>query len=167
MAVGWILLYRSLQEHWLWKEKPFSRGQAWIDLIFTVNHENKKVPFDGGFITVKRGQTVTSLRKLSERWGWSVGKVSRFLNVLETDKMLTRNSDTKKTVLTIENYKDYQDKRNTKKTQTEHRRNTGGTQTETNKELIKNYIKNDKENTAAGGGLPSADERPIWERMRE
>ena len=34
---GFVGVHRSLQEHWLWDEKPFSKGQAWIDLIMLAN----------------------------------------------------------------------------------------------------------------------------------
>ena len=32
-ASGWIKVSRAIQEHWVWDEKPFSKGQAWIDLL--------------------------------------------------------------------------------------------------------------------------------------
>lgn len=105
---GWISLHRRLQEHWTWKDKPFSKGQAWIDLLLMVNHEDKKVPLGKEIITVKRGSRITSIRKLCERWGWSNTKVVRFLEQLKNDKMITYFSDTKKTVLTIDKYDDYQ-----------------------------------------------------------
>jgi hypothetical protein len=56
---GWITLSRKIQDHWLWqKNKPFDYRSAWIDLLLTVNHEDKKIPFGGQVIMVKRGSTV-------------------------------------------------------------------------------------------------------------
>lgn len=117
MAEGWIALNRRLEDHWLWEDKPFSKGQAWIDLIMMANHEEKKIPFGNEIVLVKRGSRITSISKLSIRWGWSRKKVLDFLKVLEKEKMLVRKSDTKKTLLTIVNYGIYQDLRNTKETQ--------------------------------------------------
>lgn len=116
---GFIALYRNIADHWLWDDKPFSRGQAWIDLLLTVNHTDKKIMFNGELTTIKRGQTITSIRQLCDRWGWSNNKVTRFLKMLESEQMLTRKSDTKKTVITIDNYSLWQDQENEKRQQSD------------------------------------------------
>lgn len=116
---GFIALYRNILDHWLWDDKPFSRGQAWIDLLLTVNHADKKIMFNGELTTIKRGQTITSIRQLCDRWGWSNNKVTRFLKMLESEQMLTRKSDSKKTVLTIDNYSSWQDQENKKRQQSD------------------------------------------------
>ena len=43
MNEGWVKTYRSLTDHWVWQDKPFSKGQAWMDLLLMVNHCEKKV----------------------------------------------------------------------------------------------------------------------------
>jgi len=106
---GWISVYRNIQDCWIWKETPFSKGQAWIDLLLLTNHEDKKILFDGELITVERGQRITSIRQLADRWGWSRDKVSNFLNLLESDGMLRQTRDKKRTHIVIENYSKYQD----------------------------------------------------------
>lgn len=116
---GFIALYRNILDHWLWDDKPFSRGQAWIDLLLTVNHADKKIMFNGELTTIKRGQTITSIRQLCDRWGWSNNKVTRFLKILESEQMLTRKSDSKKTVITIDNYGFWQDQENEKRQQSD------------------------------------------------
>ena len=113
---GWQKVYRDITNHWLWEDKPFSRGQAFIDLLLMVNHQDKKILFNGDVIEVKRGSKITSLRKLSEEWGWSTKKTKKFLELLEKDKMVTVQSDNKKTLVTIENYSLYQDSGNTEET---------------------------------------------------
>lgn len=128
---GYIKLYRDVQGHDLWDDKPFARGQAWIDLLMMVNHEDKQVLFEGRFVPVYRGARMTSLHKLAERWGWSVGKTSRFLNELEKANMIRQERNSKRTMISIVNYGIYQtsqnSRRNTDGTLTEHRRNTDGT----------------------------------------
>ena len=122
---GYIKLYRKIQNHWLWKDKPFSRGQAWIDLILLANHKGSSTVIDGAKIEISAGSFVTSLRKLGDRWGWSYTKVDRFLKLLENEKMLLQNRDTKKTVLYLENYALFQESER----KTQHRKITEMTQT--------------------------------------
>ena len=109
MHDGWIRLYRKLQECWVWEDKePFDKIGAWIDLLLTANHADAKLLFNGELITVQRGQILTSVRKLSVKWKWSVNKVYRFLKLLESDKMLQKESNKDRTLLTIVNYSVYQ-----------------------------------------------------------
>lgn len=142
---GWITLSRSLQEHWLWECKPFSKGQAWIDLIMLANHKDKICAFGSSMVPVKRGQTVTSIQKLSARWGWDRKTVTNFLNILESDGMIAKCSTTQWTTITIIKYDDFQNHGTTKRTtngQRDGQRRDSALPT--NKEL-KELIKNDKE----------------------
>lgn len=36
---GWIKLHRKLSDNPLWTCEPFTKGQAWVDLILLANHE--------------------------------------------------------------------------------------------------------------------------------
>jgi DNA replication protein DnaD len=126
MSQGWFSIHRQIASHWLWNDKPFSKGQAWIDILLMVNHEDRKVPLGNEIILVKRGSKITSIRKLCDRWGWSNTKVKAFLKLLENDKMLVQKSDTTKTVLTVCNYNDYQDNKSEK---TSEKRQTNVTKT--------------------------------------
>ena len=106
---GWISLHRSIEDHWLWEtDRAFTRLEAWIDILLMVNHKERKIMIGNDLITVKRGQKITSIRKLCERWSWSNSKVKKFLELLERDEMLIVKSDTKKTVITVVNYDFYQ-----------------------------------------------------------
>lgn len=170
MVEGWNKIYRSIQEHWLWTCEPFSRGQAWIDLLLMANHKEAKIMVNGNLEVVERGQRITSIRKLSDRWKWSTKKVTHFLDQLVKDKMIEYISDSSKTVVTIVNYDKYQGKEtplnvdntdldggigNTEETQKKHEGNTEesakkhrGNAEEKQKKTNKNdkeYIKNDKE----------------------
>lgn len=108
---GWVSIHRSLFDHWIWTDKgEFDKRSAWIDLILMVNHEDKKVLINGKLETIKRGQRITSLNKLAERWKWSRKKVTNFLNLLEEDGMIiAKKEQGKYTVITIVNYSFYQD----------------------------------------------------------
>ena len=104
---GFIPINRKLFEHWLWQDKPYAKGQAWIDLISLANFKDRKIPFKDGVAVLKRGEINSSLGTLAVRWGWSRMSVKRFLNVLECDKMVTVNSTTHGTVITLVNYSLY------------------------------------------------------------
>ena len=138
MARGWIRIYRKIQECVLWDDfEAFDRRSAWIDLLLLANHEDKKIVFDGKPMTVKAGQRITSIRLLSERWHWSKDRVRRFLDLLEAEGMISKESDNRRTLLTIEKYSIYQGTcdtdeytdKDTDGTQTGHRRDTHKTQT--------------------------------------
>lgn len=130
MAKGYIKLHRQIQDCWLWKKERFTMGQAWVDLLLMANHEDKKMLFEGKLIIVKKGQFITSILKLSERWKWNRKTVSNFLKVLEDDKMVTTERTTKGTTITIVNWDVFQDRGSTEGT-TE--RTTTGQQRDTNK----------------------------------
>ena len=148
MSKGWISVHRKLWDSWLWNDKPFSKGQAWIDLLMLANHTDDKTLIDGNLVDVKRGERITSLRKLSERWGWSITKTKKFFDTLQKEQMIVYKSDTKKTTYTIVNYSDYQDTNNSRSnaevTQKENRSNTEVTQKETNNNVnnVNNVNKN-------------------------
>lgn len=117
MSKGWISIHRKLQCHWLWGDKPFSKGQAWIDLLLLANHEDTKFLHGGQLIDAKRGDVITSEVKLMDRWGWSKSKVRTFLEMLEKDSMIIKKADSKKTTLTIVNYGVWQDSQTAKELQ--------------------------------------------------
>ena len=108
MAKGWVVIYRSIMDNPLWEDKPFSRGQAWIDMILLASHKDTEFYFDGDMVSIEKGQIITSKRKLGDRWGWSNSKVNKFLNELEKVGMLSQKSDTKKTTIKIVKYEQYQ-----------------------------------------------------------
>lgn len=106
---GWISIHRQIRDNWIWKSnEPFDKRSAWIDLLLSVNHKNKKIPFENGFIEIERGQVLTSIKQLSEKWKWSRHKVSDFLDQLEQDTMIVQVRDTRKTLISIVNYNIYQ-----------------------------------------------------------
>ena len=118
--MAFIKIDREIFSHWIWNEKPFSRAQAWIDLIGLANHETKDFMQKGVLIHGKRGNVYRSKLWLAERWGWSRGKVDRFLSVLEKENMIqesrVRIGTVNGTVITIVNYGKFQDVRAVKKT---------------------------------------------------
>lgn len=153
---GWIKLNRKIQDHWVWSDHEFAF--AWIDLLLMVNHEDKRILVNKVPVVIKRGQTLTSIKKLSARWGWGRDRVYRFLRALECDNMLTRVSTSNGTTLTVVNYSKFQNRSNTdeatnkttdKTSDKTADKTTGKTQTR--------IYKNDKERKEEPAALPSED----------
>ena len=120
MATGWICLHRQIFDNWIWEDKPFAYGQAWIDILLLANHDNNKFLLGSDLIEVERGEFITSEVKLMERWGWSKTKVRNFLHLLEKDKMIVRKADHKKTAIKVLNYGAYNNFQTTKKPLEDH-----------------------------------------------
>lgn len=160
MAYGWISIHRKIQDNIIWNDKPFSRGQAWIDLIMLANHEDKKIIFNGSTVEIKRGEKITSLRKLSERWGWSRGKTKKFLNLLKDENMIVFKTDHQKTMYKIVNYNVYQnedlDKRATEKPLNDQQKATEKPLNDTNNNV--NNINNVNNNNNTTGVVPTQSE---------
>ena len=122
---GWILLYRSIRDHWIWQRDDYTH--AWLDLLLDVNHEERKIMVDGKPVIIGRGQKWTSVRTLAERWGWSRHKVHNFLSCLQADQMVYLERTKSGTLLTLVNYDDFQIQRDTKGTPRGHEGDTEGT----------------------------------------
>ena len=107
MTEGWISIHRKIEHNWVWEDKPFSFGQAWIDLILLANHKDNKELKDGKLQTYKAGTVNRSILWLSNRWGWERRKTTRFLKLLESDKMVSVDSTRHGTTITLINYEVY------------------------------------------------------------
>lgn len=130
---GWIKLHRQLQDNKFWTCEPFTRGQAWVDLILLANHKYGFFYKRGNKVEVKRGQVGVSEKGLSVRWQWSRTKVRKFLKDLEKEQQIVQQKSNVTQVLTVINYDKYQEKEPQKDTK------------RTPKEPQKDTNKNDKE----------------------
>ncbi|SFL09819.1 DnaD domain protein [Halanaerobium salsuginis] len=149
-AQGWISLHRKIQDNILWQDKPFAKGQAWIDILISVNHKENEVLLGNEVVKVEPGKMITSIRKLCDRWGWSNTKVKNFLELLVKQEMISYKSDTKKTVVKVLNYSEYQGLDNCKndaKTHQKHNESISKThQKHTNNNDNNDLIMNNNEN---------------------
>ena len=154
---GWVKIYRELMEHHLWLRKPFSYGQAWVDMIMMANHEGRKILIGKEIVDIPRGSFWTSFQKLADRWGWSRHKVYDFFTALNAEDMLEKTTKSsgqlsdnfptnlrqkgnkQGTLVTLINYGLYQDNGTTEGQQKDNGRTTEGQRKDTNKKY-----KNDK-----------------------
>lgn len=111
---GYIKIYRSLKNHWIWGKGKKSHFEAWIDLLLMASHTGLKEPIGYDLIIIKQGQVLTSQEKLSLQWRWDRNAVRKFLQMLSSDGMISVETFTKYTMITICKYDSYQTKKPTK-----------------------------------------------------
>ncbi len=90
-AKGYIKLYRAIRDNPLWKE-THSYGSAWVDLLLRARHTPGHAIMGAKSVWQEAGELFYSERKLAESWGWSRGKVRRYLELLESLGMVRRRS---------------------------------------------------------------------------
>ena len=138
MSNGWIKLHRSLQDNPLWTCEPFTRGQAWVDILMTANHQHSFFFKRGIKIDVERGQLARSEVELADKWKWSRTKVRKFLKDLEKEQQVIQQKTFVTQVLTIVNYEFYQEKEQQVIQQKDSRKTAERQQKDTYKNVKKN-----------------------------
>lgn len=93
------VILENLPETWLWKDKPFAKGQAWTDLLLMATQE--RIIFRNKSYNLPQGQLITSETELRKQWGWSRTKVRSFLLLLSEESMIEIESQRSKTLITI------------------------------------------------------------------
>lgn len=138
MDNGWIKLHRQIWNNELWFAEPFTKAQAWVDMMLGANHEDGSFWVRGIEVKVKRGQLAWSEVTMSTRWKWSRNKVRRFLNWLKTEQQVEQQTTAITSLITIKNYGIYQETKQQTKQQKDSRRYT-------NKKNKKNKNEKNKE----------------------
>ena len=88
--------------------EPFTRMQAWIDMLIIANHKKGFFFIRGNKVTIERGQIGMGNKKLAERWSWSRGKATRYLNELEKQGQIVQQKNNLTSIISIVNYDLYQ-----------------------------------------------------------
>lgn len=140
---GFIKLDRNIFEHWIFQDAE--KFRAFVDLIQLARWKDEKLLIGNDLMTIPRGSYYTSELKLAEKWGWSRNKTRDYLKLLESEHMITKKGTTKGTMLTIENYRLYQDEGTTKSTSNQQQKNIKKTLEGTSKKHQKNIKRYTKE----------------------
>ena len=136
---GWFSLERSLWDHWLAPKKPYSKFEAWIDLIRGANHAPAKIMLKGQLISLDRGDQARSQVTLANNWGWSRDKVRRFCKLLEDEGKIRQQNNNVTSILTICNYSEKQNNKAADKTASE----TAEKHLKDSRRYINNNVNND------------------------
>lgn len=120
----WIKLYRKLLD-WEWY-KDINTTRVFVHLLLKANFEDKK--WRG--IEIKRGSYLTSLRKLGLETGLSLQQIRNTLTNTQTTHDTTQKSTRNYTIITINNYEQYQGNNTPVISKTTHRPTTTKDSTE-------------------------------------
>ena len=106
---GWIKVHRKIMKNVIWDD-PL-RLKAWLHCILSANHEDRDVFFEHNVVKVKKGQFITSNRKLQKEWGCSTNTVNKILKQLSELGMIEYSTESKRyTLVSLINYGVYQDR---------------------------------------------------------
>jgi len=183
MNIWYIKLHRSSQDNILYFAEPFTKWQAWQDMILIANHKKGALVVRWNIIDLNRGQLWHSEDTLAERRKRSRGKVRRFLEYLETIQQIVQHKSKVKSVITIINYDKYQWNDTTDGTTDGHQTVQ---QTDTNKndnnkkewkerkkkdvvfyDTVESYYQNITEWWYIDKAMPSVDHKRIKERIED
>jgi hypothetical protein len=106
---GWICLHREIQKHWIWSFDEPEKTLAWMDLLLSASHSGGEFLVKGVVVKCEIGQVAMSQVTLQKRWNWSQNKVKRFLKLLEKHGMIVFSTNDLTTLITICNYRKFQD----------------------------------------------------------
>lgn len=158
--MGWIKIHRNITENPMYFSEPFTRMQAWIDLLLVANYRDSVIYVRGNKVDVKRGQIAKSQDFFATRWKWSRGKVIRFLDELQKCGQIVQQKSNVITLISVVNYEYYQQDGTTDEPQTDSRqynkRATDGTTDEPqivqpNERRIKKNKEDNKETSLTRG----------------
>ena len=102
MNDGYIKLYKKLFK-WQWY-KDSNTLHVFITLLLDANYDDSKV----GFEVIKRGQVLTSIKRLQELTGLSTQQIRTSLKKLEKSQEINKQITNKYSIITIKKYNDYQ-----------------------------------------------------------
>lgn len=126
---GWVKLFRKLIE-WEWyKDKNVKI--LFLHLLLTANYEDKE--WKGEII--KKGQLVTSRDKLSKELGLSDQELRTALKKLKSTGEISIKSTNKYTIITIENWDKFQEKKQVDEQPTNNQQNNQQTTNNSANEL--------------------------------
>jgi len=105
---GWISLHRQIIENELYFSEKFTRSSAWIDLLLLANHKGGVQFIHGVEVVLKPGDLCYSQISLATRWKWNFKTVKKFLDFLVDREMITYKGGKVTTIISIKNWKKYQ-----------------------------------------------------------
>jgi len=104
---GYISLYRSIRDHWLWEDRI--RATWWLDILMTANYKPSPVLIDGKLIPCGQGQCVRSYYSWARMWNTNYSRARRFIKLLERERMISvENMGNRAVRITILRYNMYQ-----------------------------------------------------------
>ena len=106
---GWIKLHRKILDNDLWVTDNHLAKVIFIDCVLKANHKARFVPIKGSFgIHIKRGEFITSLRKMANYYNSTTKTIKKILVLLQKMGILETQGKTHYTLIIVRNYDQYQ-----------------------------------------------------------
>lgn len=114
MEIGYIKLYRKITNSFVWTNPNMLK--LWLLCLMKASHKESRFLFNGKEVVVSSGQFVTGRAVIEKEFNEGVSldqqivgrTLWRWLKKFENEQMLSINSTTKYSVITINNWADYQ-----------------------------------------------------------
>ena len=107
--LGYVKIWRDIEFNELWNDgKPFSQGQAFIQLVLWAEYQEEKVIVGNQLITLRVGEFIKSQREMAESMNWSQSTLNRWLKKLVKMNQIRINNESKQTRVSLINYEDRQ-----------------------------------------------------------
>jgi len=112
---GWIKLYRKIQSSFVWTNSD--QLKLWLLILMKANHSQNKFLFNGSEISVSSGQFVTGRDAIASEYNRGVKPVQvvssrtlwRWVKLFEKSQMLSIESTSTNSVITVINWGQYQE----------------------------------------------------------
>ena len=105
---GFIVLYRSIEEHLLWTHHPPAYLKVWIYCLLRATYKPRKYWDGHKEVELPIGGFVSGSIEMAKKCNISRGQVRRALEVFESSQMLTSKPTNKFTVYVVVNFERYQ-----------------------------------------------------------
>lgn len=152
---GWVCLWRKIKEKGWYKNSKYVH--LWVHLLSEVNHEDAEFLWNGKTIVVKKGQMITGRQALSRGTGINEKTIDRILKLFENEHQIKQQTTNKFRLITILNWKRYQEKEQQSEQHVSNRRATDEQQTSTNNNV--NNVNNGNKDIAASAADPVKKEK--------
>ena len=138
MTKGYFVIHRELFEKTIWVNSTAAQKVILLYLIGQANHDEKEWEWKGEKYNIKRGQLITSIDKIASGCGKDVKHQNVRTAIKRFQKLdfLTNESTKQGRLITILNYDEYQNLKNTPNK--EANKDPTKTQQRANKELTPN-----------------------------
>lgn len=137
----YIKIYRKILNHELFLQKPFDPFHAFVWILATARFTPTDIIIKGKVYHLGTGQLLIGSEKLADIFGWSRGKLLRYLELLDELEICTSVGTAHGTLITVENYRKYQIPQTADDTAD---KTTGGTTHGTHKNKEKESINKDR-----------------------
>lgn len=107
---GWIALHRQIMDGWIFQDAKYLKW--WCTILMCVNHKATRFPAGTNLHTCKPGESYRSIETWAGLFGCSKRSAFKFLQLLESDDMITRKTvgkgNRRKHLLSVVKWEEFQ-----------------------------------------------------------